>query len=89
MTLLTGDTLKRKHHEGKHMFGFGFFLLWGEEWGEERLVDYSQCVRLRSVIFAAESNCADLSSSAMLGYATQVDGLILTAELPTERRQKK
>lgn len=44
---------------------------------------------LRSMLFAAESNCADLSSSATLEYATQVDGLILTVELPTERRQKE
>lgn len=87
MTLLTGDTLKRKHRKEKHMFGF--FFLGGGEWREERLVGYSQCVRLRSMIFAAESNCADLSSSATLEYATQVDGLILTVELPTERRQKE
>lgn len=86
MTLLTGDTLKRKHRKEKHMFGVFFG---GVEWREERLVDYSQCVCLRSMIFAAESNCADLSSSATLEYATQVDGLILTVELPTERRQKE
>lgn len=84
MTSLTGDTLKRKHRKEKHMFGF--FGGGGEEGGKiSRL--FSMC--LRSMLFAAESNCADLSSSATLEYATQVDGLILTVELPTERRQKE
>lgn len=85
MTSLTGDTLKRKHCKEKHMFGF----LWGgegEEGGKIRRL-FSMC--LRSIIFAAESNCADLSSSATLEYTTQVDGLILTVELPTERRQRQ